>query len=187
MLEHPDRQAFPLCPVTFEATCPPQPCRRPKEQYGFSGVSGFGVVLFKRTIDDSYAGVHESAHLRDEPSESYIKEGRGSGSDLAVTNHDVRNPFIAPPPGLCFATPRSLSTPTQADYSHFKSLSRTMFFKADEMPFSTDYMEWGLRRSELDCEGPLELAMIVDESDEAQPRHRGGHGHQDPGHRHFLL
>ena len=44
-----------------------------------------------------------------------------------------------------------------------------MFFKADEMPFSTDYTEWarGLRSSERDCEGPLELAMIVDESDEA--------------------
>ena len=54
-----------------------------------------------------------------------------------------------------------------ADYSHFKSSSRTMVLKADEMPFSTDYMEWGLRRSERDCEGPLELAMIVDESDEA--------------------
>jgi hypothetical protein len=42
-----------------------------------------------------------------------------------------------------------------------------MFFKAGEMPFSTDYMEWGLRRSERDCEGPMELTMIVDESDEA--------------------
>jgi hypothetical protein len=42
-----------------------------------------------------------------------------------------------------------------------------MFLKADGMPFSTDYMESGLRRSERDCEGPLELAMIVDESDEA--------------------
>ena len=42
-----------------------------------------------------------------------------------------------------------------------------MFLKADEMPFSTDYTEWGLQRSERDCEGPLELAMIVDESDEA--------------------
>jgi len=107
--------------------------------------------------------------------------------DLAVTKHDVRPPFIAPPPGLRFATPRSLSTPIQADYSHFKSSSRTMFFKADEMPFSTDYTEWGLRSSERDCEGPLELAMIMDESDEARPRHRDGHGHQDPGHRHFLL
>jgi len=71
-------------------------------------------------------------------------------------------------------------------YSHFKSSSR-MFLKADGMPFSTDYTEWGLRSSERDCEGPLELAMIVDESDEARPRHRDGHGHQDPGHRHFLL
>ena len=46
-----------------------------------------------------------------------------------------------------------------------------MFLKADEMPFSTDYMEWqmewGLQRSEQDCEGPLGLAMIVEESDEA--------------------
>ena len=42
-----------------------------------------------------------------------------------------------------------------------------MFLKADEVPFSTDYTEWSLRRSERDCEGPLELAMIVDESDEA--------------------
>ena len=41
-----------------------------------------------------------------------------------------------------------------------------MFFKADKMPFSTDYTEWGLRSSERDCEGPLEHAMIVDESDE---------------------
>ena len=105
--------------------------------------------------------------LREEPSEAYIKGAGHSGSDLAVTKHDVRPSFIAPPPGLRFATPRSLSTPIQADYSHFKSSSRTMFFKADEMPFSTDYMEWGLRRSERDCEGPLELAMIVDESDEA--------------------
>ena len=111
--------------------------------------------------------LHKCAHLRGEPSGAYIKEGRGSGSDLAVTKHDVRPPFIAPPPGLRFATPRSLSTPIQADYSHFKSSSRTMFLKADEMPFSTDYTEWGLRRSERDCEGPLELAMIVDESDEA--------------------
>ena len=62
-----------------------------------------------------------------------------------------------------------------------------MFFKADEMPFSTDYTEWGLRSSERDCEGPLELAMIMDESDEARPRHRDGHGHQDPGHRRFHL
>ena len=85
---------------------------------------------------------------------------------MAVTKHDVRNPFIAPPPGLRLATPRSLSTPIQADYSHFKSSSRTMFLKADEMPFSTDYMEWGLRSSERECEGPLEHAMIVDESDE---------------------
>merc|ERR1712159_908274 len=76
--------------------------------------------------------------------------------DLAVTKHDVRPSFIAPPPGLRFATPRSLSTPIQADYSHSKSSSRTMFFKADEMPFSTDYTEWGLRSSERDCEGPLE-------------------------------
>ena len=108
-------------------------------------------------------------HLREEPSEAYIKGAGYSGSDLAFTKHDVCPRFIAPPPGLRFPTPRSLSTPTQADYSHFKSSSRTMFFKADEMPFSTDYMEWGLRRSERDCEGPLELAMIVpvDESDEA--------------------
>ena len=63
------------------------------------------------------------AKTEPEPSGAYIKEGRGSGSDLAVTKHDVRPPFIAPPPGLRFATPRSLSTPTQADYSHFKSLS----------------------------------------------------------------
>ena len=96
-----------------------------------------------------------------------IKGAGYSGSDLAVTKHNVRPPFIAPPLGLRFATPRSLSTPIQADYSHFKSSSRTMFFKADEMPFSTDYTEWGLRSSERDCEGPLELAMIVDESDEA--------------------
>merc|ERR1712224_1050038 len=82
--------------------------------------------------------------------------------DLAVTKHDVRPSFIAPPPGLRFATPRSLSTPIQADYSHFKLSSRTMFFKADEMPFSTDYTEWGLRSSERDCEGPLEHAMIVE-------------------------
>ena len=98
-----------------------------------------------------------------------MKGAGHSSSDLAFTKHDVRPRFIAPPPGLRFPTPRSLSTPTQANYSHFKSSSRTMFFKADEMPFSTDYMEWGLRRSELDCEGPLELAMIVDESDEARP------------------
>ena len=42
-----------------------------------------------------------------------------------------------------------------------------MSLKADEMPFSTDYTEWGLRSSEQDCEGLLERAMIVDESDEA--------------------
>ena len=53
---------------------------------------------------------------------AYIKGAGYSGSDLAVTKHDVRPPFIAPPPGLRFATPRSLSTPIQADYSHFKSL-----------------------------------------------------------------
>ena len=62
-----------------------------------------------------------------------------------------------------------------------------MFLKADEMPFSTDYMEWGLRRSEQDCEGPLELAMIVDKSDDAWPQHRDGHGHQDPSHHRFHL
>ena len=42
-----------------------------------------------------------------------------------------------------------------------------MFPKANEIPFSTHYVEWGLRRSERDSEGPLALAMIVDESDEA--------------------
>ena len=42
-----------------------------------------------------------------------------------------------------------------------------MFFKADKMPFSTDYTEWGLQSLEQDCEGPLELAMIVDKSDKA--------------------
>ena len=136
---------------------------------GVARVSGVSAFFFKRTWEDSYTGAHEPAHLREEPSEAYIKlKAAGySGSDLAVTKHDVRPPFIAPPPGLRFATPWSLSTPIQADYSHFKSSSRTMFFKADEMPFSTDYTEWGLRSSERDCEGPLELAMIVDESDEA--------------------
>ena len=42
-----------------------------------------------------------------------------------------------------------------------------MFLKADEMPFSTDYTEWGLWSSERDCEGPLELMMIVDKSNKA--------------------
>ena len=90
---------------------------------GVARVSGGSACFLKRTWEDSYAGVHESAHLREEPSEAYIKEGRGSGSDLAVTKHDVRPPFIVPPLGLRFVTPQSPSTPIQAGYSHFKSLA----------------------------------------------------------------
>ena len=98
-----------------------------------------------------------------EPLAADIKEGRGPGTGLAVTKHNVRPPFIAPPLGLRFATP----------WSHSGGLlpillgTSTMILKASRMPFSTDYMEWGLRRAEGDREGPLELAMIVDESDEA--------------------
>ena len=51
------------------------------------------------------------------------------------------------------------------DYSHFKSLLRTMFFKAFEIErrsFSTDYMEWNFRSSVR-----LRSVMIVNKSDEA--------------------
>ena len=53
-----------------------------------------------------------------------------------------------------------------ADYSHFKSLSRTMFFNAFEIErrsFSTDYMEWNFRSS-----ARLRSVMIVNESDKAR-------------------
>ena len=40
-----------------------------------------------------------------------------------------------------------------------------MFFKADEMPVGTDYMEWGLWRLERDCEEAHGLATIVAEAD----------------------
>ena len=56
-----------------------------------------------------------------------------------------------------------------------------MFFKAFEIErrsFSTDYMEWNLRSS-----ARLRSAMIVNESDEARPRHRDEQPDQDPGHR----
>ena len=59
-------------------------------------------------------------HLQEEHSEAYLKEGQGSGSDLAVTKHDACPPYIALPLGLCFVTLQSLSTPIQADYSHCK-------------------------------------------------------------------
>ena len=58
-----------------------------------------------------------------------------------------------------------------------------MFFKAFEIErrsFSTDYMEWNLRSS-----ARLRSAMIVNESDEARPRHRDEQPDQDPGHRRF--
>lgn len=60
-----------------------------------------------------------------------------------------------------------------------------MFFKAFEIErrsFSTDYMEWNLRSS-----ARLRSAMIVNESDEARPRHRDEQPDQDPGHRRPLL
>ena len=66
-----------------------------------------------------------------------------------------------------------------------KSLLRTVFFKAFEIErrsFSTDYMEWNLRSS-----ARLRSAMIVNESDEARPRHRDEQPDQDPGHRRPLL
>ena len=56
-----------------------------------------------------------------------------------------------------------------------------MFFKAFEIErrsFSTDYMEWNFRSS-----ARLRSAMIVNESDEARPRHRDEQPDQDPGHR----
>ena len=68
-----------------------------------------------------------------------------------------------------------------------------MFLKADGMPFSTDYMEWGLRRSERDCEGPLfsETEKRDDRERERQAegrsRHRDEQPDQDPGHRRPLL
>ena len=69
-------------------------------------------------------------------------------------------------------------------YPHFKSLLRTRLVKAFERrSLSPGYREWGLQRSERDCEGPLELAMIVNESDEARTRHRD----VDPDHRRSLL
>jgi hypothetical protein len=66
------------------------------------------------------------------------------------------------------------------DYSHFKSSLRTMFCKAFErQSFSTDYMEWNFQSS-----ARLRSAMIiVNESDEARPRHRDEQPDQDPGHR----
>ena len=54
-----------------------------------------------------------------------------------------------------------------------------MFFKAFEIErrsFSTDYMEWTFRSS-----ARLRSAMIVNESDEARPRHRDEQPDQDPG------
>ena len=55
------------------------------------------------------------------------------------------------------------------DYFHFKSLLRTMFFKAFEIErrsFSTDYMEWNFRSS-----ARLRSAMIVNESDKPKADH----------------
>ena len=55
-----------------------------------------------------------------------------------------------------------------------------MFFKAFEIErrsFNTDCMEWNLRSSVR-----LRSAMIVNESDEARPRHRDEQPDQDPGH-----
>ena len=63
----------------------------------------------------------------------------------------------------------SLPTP-QLDFQLFLC---TMFCKADEMPFSTDYMEWDLRSSEQDRERTLELLMSVNKSNEAPPQHHG--------------
>ena len=55
----------------------------------------------------------------------------------------------------------------------------TVFFKAFERrSFSTDYMEWNLQSSVR-----LRGVMIVNESDEAQPRHHNEQPDQDPGHR----
>ena len=71
------------------------------------------------------------------------------------------------------------------DYTHFKLLLHTMFFRAFEIErqsFSMDYMEWNFQSSVR-----LRSAMIMNESDEARPRHCDKQQGQDPSHHRPLL
>ena len=51
---------------------------------------------------------------------AYIKGAGYSGSDLAIKQTLVRPVFVAPPLGLCFPTPRSLSTPVSGGLLPFQ-------------------------------------------------------------------
>ena len=130
---------------------------------GFWGLE----VLLKRTVEGSPADVAQVCTLSTRASEAYIKEGRGDRADSAIAQTHVRTVFVAPPPGLPFCTPVS-SCSLEADYFHFFSLSRTIFFKADKVPCGTDHMNPSLRSSERDRKGaPLEVATIMKELDTA--------------------
>ena len=80
------------------STCPPQdissylhcPCESAEQklQKAFSGIMrvfwGLGVHFKKGRLKVPALVLHGCAHLRGGPAGAYIKEGRGSGSDLAT-------------------------------------------------------------------------------------------------------
>ena len=68
-------------------------------------VSGVRVFFFKkRTVGGSHASVAQVCTPSMQPSEAYIKEGRGSGPDLATHRHDVLTVLVATPAGNAFLT-----------------------------------------------------------------------------------
>ena len=97
------------------------PFLNPKQEKTANASSGVMRVFW-----GSYAGrlkvpmpmLHMCAHLREGPLGPYIKEGRGSGSDLATHNHDVLTVVAALPLGNAFP-PRGRHAPPSADSLHF--------------------------------------------------------------------
>ena len=71
-------------------------------QCAFSGVQAFFLKNGRLRVPALV--LCSCAHLREEPSGAYIKEGQGSGSDLATHRHGVLTILAATPTGNAFPT-----------------------------------------------------------------------------------